>query len=200
MSSTSQGAQPSPDLARRIDAVCKRFEAAWRTGLVGLARQRLRGTARQVADEEDVALSAFDSFCRAAEQGRFADLADRDSLWRLLVVMTARKASQVRRHEGRQKRGGALQPAGEMTGEGEEESLLGQLLSREPTPEVAAQMREECARLLGRLGDDELRQVALLRMEGSTVEEVAARLGCVARSVKRKLHLIRTIWEKELTP
>jgi hypothetical protein len=27
-------------------------------------------------------------------------------------------------------------------------------------------MREECARLLGRLGDDELRQVALLRLEG----------------------------------
>jgi hypothetical protein len=61
-----------------------------------------------------------------------------------------------------------------MAGEAEEESLLGQLLSREPAPEVAAQVSEACARLLGRLGDDELRQVALLRMEGYTVEEVAA--------------------------
>jgi DNA-directed RNA polymerase specialized sigma24 family protein len=167
--------------------------------LVELARQRLRGSARRVADEEDVALSALDSFCRAAEQGRFPDLADRDSLWRLLVVMTARKANQLGRDEGRQKRGGALQPVAEMAGEGEE-ALLDQLLSHEPTPEVAAQMREECARLLGRLGDEELRQVALLRLEGYTVEEVAARLGCVARSVKRKLHLIRNIWEKERTP
>ena len=39
--------------------------------LVGLARQKLRDVPRRVADEEDVALSAFDSFCRNAEQGRF---------------------------------------------------------------------------------------------------------------------------------
>src|SRR5262249_5412187 len=37
--------------------------------LVGLARARLRGTPRGMADEEDVALSAFDSFCRRAERG-----------------------------------------------------------------------------------------------------------------------------------
>jgi DNA-directed RNA polymerase specialized sigma24 family protein len=103
---------------------------------------------------------------------------------------TARAASSS------QKRGGALQPVGELAGEGE--TLLGQLLSREPTPEVAAQMREECARLLGQLGDDERRQVALLRMEGYTVEEIAAWLGCAARSVKRRLRLIRSIWEREL--
>jgi hypothetical protein len=32
--------------------------------LVALARARLRTAARRVADEEDVALSALDSFCR----------------------------------------------------------------------------------------------------------------------------------------
>ncbi|HKI35430.1 MAG TPA: ECF-type sigma factor, partial [Gemmataceae bacterium] len=46
--------------------------------LVGLARKRLQGARRRAADEEDVALSAFDSFCRSAEQGRFPELADRD--------------------------------------------------------------------------------------------------------------------------
>jgi len=39
--------------------------------LVGLARKKLRAAPRRAADEEDVALSAFDSFCRGAEQGRF---------------------------------------------------------------------------------------------------------------------------------
>jgi DNA-directed RNA polymerase specialized sigma24 family protein len=81
-----------------------------------------------------------------------------------------------------------------------EESVLGQVLSREPTPEFAAQMREECERLLRGLGDEELKSVALMRMEGYSVEEIAVRLGCVARSVKRKLQLIRSIWEKELAP
>ncbi|HEY2909926.1 MAG TPA: ECF-type sigma factor, partial [Gemmataceae bacterium] len=65
--------------------------------LVGLARKRLREAPRRGADEEDVALSAFDSFCRNAEQGRFPDLTDRESLWRLLSTFTLRKAAhQVR--------------------------------------------------------------------------------------------------------
>src|SRR5262249_47776007 len=42
--------------------------------LVGLARERLRGWPRAAADEADVTLSAFDSFCRAAEAGRFPRL------------------------------------------------------------------------------------------------------------------------------
>src|SRR6476646_2600314 len=52
-----------------------------------------RGAARRAADEEDVALSAFDAFCRDAERGRFPGLLDRDSLWHLLVTLTARKAA-----------------------------------------------------------------------------------------------------------
>src|SRR5262245_43166917 len=76
--------------------------------LVGLARQRLRHAPRRAADEEDVALSAFDSFCRGAEQGKFPRLHDRDNLWRLLVALTARKAVDLIRHEDRQKRGGGL--------------------------------------------------------------------------------------------
>jgi len=74
--------------------------------LVGLARQKLRGIRRGAADEEDVALSALDSFCRAAAQGRFPDLHDRQGLWPLLVAITARKAIKLIQHERRQKRGG----------------------------------------------------------------------------------------------
>ena len=139
---------------------------------------------------------------RTAEEGRgrFPDLADRDGLWRLLVVMTARKATHLRRDEGRRKPGGAASFTTDTSGEPDEDSVLGQLLSREPTPEIAAQMTEECERLLRGLGHGELRSVALLRMEGYSVEEVADKLGCAPRSVKRKLGLIRTIWEKEMAP
>jgi DNA-directed RNA polymerase specialized sigma24 family protein len=162
--------------------------------LVGLARARLHGTPRRAADEEDVALSAFDSFCRNAERGRFPQLADRDSLWRLLVTLTARKAAHQVRDEGRQKRGGGASPVGDA------EAVLAEALSREPSPEFAAGVAEACQRLLVRLGDRDLRAVALLRMEGYSVEEVADKLGCVPRSVKRKLALIRTVWEKEIPP
>jgi DNA-directed RNA polymerase specialized sigma24 family protein len=157
--------------------------------LVGLARARLAGNPRRVADEEDVALSAFDSFCRNAEQGRFPQLADRDGLWRLLVVLTARKAGHLRRDQTRLKRGGALvEEAGD---------LVQDVLSREPDPAFAALAADQHRQLMGVLTDD-LREVALLRMQGDSVEEIAARLGYASRSIKRKLQLIRALWEREL--
>jgi DNA-directed RNA polymerase specialized sigma24 family protein len=168
--------------------------------LVGLARQKLHSVPRRAADEEDVALSAFDSFCRNAEQGRFPQLLDRDSLWRLLVVFTVRKSAHLLRDEGRQKRGGGLTPVTDTPASSDEEPLLEQVLSREPTPELAAEMTEQCQQLLASLGDEELARIALWRMEGFSVEEIATQLGCAPRSVKRKLHLIRTTWEKETTP
>jgi DNA-directed RNA polymerase specialized sigma24 family protein len=158
--------------------------------LVGLARARLRDAPRRAADEEDVALSAFDSFCRNAEHGRFPDLADRDSLWRLLASFTLRKAAHLVRDAGRLKRGGGA-------GADERSGVLAEALGREPDPGLAAELAEECDRLLAALGDPELKRVALLRMDGHSVEEVAEQVGCAPRSVKRKLHLIRQIWEGE---
>ena len=161
--------------------------------LVGLARHKLHDTPRQAADEEDVALSAFDSFCRGAARGLFPQLTDRDDLWRLLVTLTARKALQLTRRERRQKRRGAvLGDSGP--------SAVEQFLSREPTPAFAAEMAEECERLLGRLGSAELRSIALWKMEGDTTLEIAAKLGRAPRTVERKLRAIRTLWEKEPTP
>jgi DNA-directed RNA polymerase specialized sigma24 family protein len=56
---------------------------------------------------------------------------------------------------------------------------------------------EEYRRLLERLGTDSLRQVAVLRMEGLTGDEIAAKLGCARRTVVRQLSLIRrTLAEK----
>ena len=158
--------------------------------LVGLARKRLADCPRRAADEEDVALSAFDSFCRGAEAGKFPDLTDRDSLWRLLAAFTVRKVSHHLRDEGRQKRGGGIATKGS----GELEEVLG----REPDPALAAEVAGECDRLLDVLGDPDLRQVALLRMDGYSVEEVAVFAGCAPRSVKRKLQLIRTLWQREV--
>jgi hypothetical protein len=63
-------------------AAQKLWEAYYRR-LVGLARQRLGETPRGAADEEDVALSALNSFVEGLAHGRFPQLNDRDDLWRL---------------------------------------------------------------------------------------------------------------------
>jgi DNA-directed RNA polymerase specialized sigma24 family protein len=160
--------------------------------LVGLARARLRGTRRGMADEEDVALSAFDSFCRRAERGHFLRLDDRDDLWQLLFVLTVRKAIGLMRHEARVRRGGGHVASLEDLAAFDLDEVLG----REPTPELAAQMAEEYRRLLESLGDETLRDVARWKMEGWTNREIAARLGCIEKSVERKLRSIRRLWSE----
>jgi DNA-directed RNA polymerase specialized sigma24 family protein len=163
--------------------------------LVGLARKKMQGRRLGVADEEDVAISALDSFYRNAREGRFPQLADSDGLWRLLVVITARKASHLLRDQGRQKRSGGR---GAWTGpldSGGKEPAIEQLIGNEPSPEFAAQVAEEYERLLGLLDDDQ-RTIAIAKLEGLTNEQIAARLNRALRTVERKLKLIRTIWEQ----
>jgi DNA-directed RNA polymerase specialized sigma24 family protein len=169
--------------------------------LVALARARLQGVPRRAVDEEDVALSAFDSFCRGAQRGRFPHLHDRNNLWRLLVVITARKAGDLAQYEARKKRGGALLDEAALSGLHDSAVAgLDRLSGPEPSPEFAAQVAEECQRLLDRLGDGELRSVALWKMEGYSIDEIAAKLGCAPRTVDRKFWVIRTLWEQEAPP
>jgi DNA-directed RNA polymerase specialized sigma24 family protein len=179
-------------------------EMLWRRyfeDLVRLARDRLRGAPRAVADEEDAALNAFDSFLRGVARGRYPRLDDRDDLWRLLVVITERKVFDQTQHERRRKRGG-----GKVVGlpghhgadqDGEDHACLAGVM---PTPEFAALVADQCRSLLARLRDDSLRQVARLRMEGYTNEEVACRLGCSLRTVARKIEIIRRTWIGEEAP
>ena len=75
-----------------------------------------------------------------------------------------------------------------------------QVVGDEPTPAFAAQVADACRRLLDRLGDESLRQVAVCKMEGYGNDEIAARLGCFRRTVARKLGSIRFLWDKEPEP
>ena len=114
------------------------------------------------------------------------------------MTLTARKAADQALRERRQKRGGGrVRSEADLAGGGPEgdANLFGQVADPEPTPEFAAMVAEECRRLLGTLGDETLRQIALERMEGDTNEEIAVRLGCSLRTVLNKLTLIRKRWE-----
>src|SRR6476620_3150858 len=74
---------------------------------MGLARKLLRDAPLGAADEEDVALSAFHSFCSRAADGKFPQLDDRDDLWKILATITIRKASRLAQRERRRKRADA---------------------------------------------------------------------------------------------
>jgi DNA-directed RNA polymerase specialized sigma24 family protein len=157
--------------------------------LVALARARLRAAPRSAADEEDVALSAFDSFYRAAAAGRFPRLDDRDDLWKVLFVLTTRKAIALVHHETCEKRGGTRAEAPDPVPDAVLVAAAG------PTPDEAVEVAENCRRLLDGLGAD-LRIVAVWKMEGYTNAEIAAKIGRVEGTVERKLDAIRRIWRR----
>lgn len=158
--------------------------------LVRLAERRLPLQARRSFDEEDVALSAFHSLCEGVRGGRFPELSHREDLWSLLVVITARKARARLRAESAEKRGGSAAPV---------EVELSNILGTEPTPEFAAELVDESERLLALLDDDDLRSIAIRKLEGYQNKEIAEEMGCALRTIERRLALIRQAWS-ELEP
>jgi len=180
-------------------------EELWRRyfpRLVGLCRKKLAQHPRRAQDEEDVALSAFESLWEGVQKGRFPQLSDRDDLWQLLVVIAARKAIDEIERGTRLKRG-----AGRVRGESgivcdrtaTDEYGIEQVIGNEPTPEFAALVTEEYNRLLESLGDKVLQTIANSKLEGYTNREIAESLGRSVRTIERKLRLIRKKWSHEDT-
>jgi DNA-directed RNA polymerase specialized sigma24 family protein len=173
------------------DEAVSRLWGRYFTQLVTRARERLRS---RVTDGEDVALSAFDSFVRAVEAGRFPQLDDRDDLWQVLLLLTARKAANVARDEHRLKKGGGQVIIG--FGNGGPEGAEPAATSLEPDPAEAVILADEADQLLRILGTDELRRVAVWAMEGYSNEEIANHMGKSVATAERKLRRIRDIWSE----
>ncbi|MDV6032511.1 MAG: sigma-70 family RNA polymerase sigma factor [Phycisphaera sp. RhM] len=165
--------------------------------LIRNVRNHLRGQNRAVADEEDVVVSVFESFYRAAEQGRFPEMSDRDDLWRLLLKMSARKVIDKRRRDRRQRRGGGQRTISLTAGSTDEDALI-EVIGDEPTPDMVLTMTESVESLLSHLGDGQLREIAIGKMAGLCNAELAKRLGCSERTIERRLHLIRETCQQEL--
>ncbi|MEM6473158.1 MAG: ECF-type sigma factor [Planctomycetota bacterium] len=166
--------------------------------LLRYSKNKLPPHFRRVLDEEDVALSAFKSFCIRAADGSLGEIHDRDQLWKLLLTITSRKASGYMRHQTRKKRGGGF-VSGESTflaGDGSE-ALAGidGVADSAASPAMMAEFQNTCEALLDQLDDDMLRTVAMLRLEGYSVNEIAEKLECAKRSIERRLNLIRAIWQ-----
>jgi DNA-directed RNA polymerase specialized sigma24 family protein len=182
------------------------FDELWNhffARLVEEARGRLRhGLRLNGSDEEDVVLSALNSFHRRARRGDFPRLADRDDLWVQLVTLTYQKIVDHRRRDRALKRGGShtVTEADLAARAGDDGVGLGAIVGREPDPAFIALVTEECRCLLDALGDDTLREVALLKMGMFTHQEIADKFGRSLSWVNRKLDLIRSIWEDSAAP
>lgn len=167
--------------------------------LVSLARRRLDSIPPGITDEEDIAQSVFASVWRGAIAGRLNDVMNRDSLWAVLIALTKRKVVDHIRRETAHKRGaGSVLSESSLASDIHNTFTLDWLIGELPTPDFMLALAEENNRLLAMLRDDRMRDIAMKRIEGYAVSEIADNLGISVRSVERKLQLIRTSWAKEL--
>lgn len=171
--------------------------------IVEVARRSLKDSSRRVQDEEDVAVIAFKSLLAGITAGRFPELDHREQLWRLLMVITTRKAAAAIEKDHRQKRGG-----GDVRGDSavmlpeNEGSVVGgfdRLASENPAPDIAAVMADQTRQLLASLPDETAQRVAALKIEGFTHQEIADKLKVNTRTVERRLKQIRELWQKILS-
>jgi DNA-directed RNA polymerase specialized sigma24 family protein len=173
------------------DAAGRLWECYYRR-LVGLACKKLGDLPRRAHEEEYVVQNVLNSFFQCAQEGNLPQLSDRDDLWSLLVVITARKAVNQRVPELRAKRGGGhIRGESALDNDNATSPGIAGIVGAEPTPEFAAQVTEQLYRLMEDLDDPAHRLIAFWKLEGRTNPEIARHLDCSLSAVERKLRMIR---------
>ena len=182
-----QLSEADPLAAQRLwEHFCKR--------LMSYARGRLKAATRRIYDEEDAAVSAFRSLCRGIEAQKFPNVADRDNLWALLLMIASRKIMNRNRYDDQQCRSGGRTISESVLDHTGSSNPLHSISAREPTPELSAEVADLSEYLLNLLPEADLKRLVLLKLEGHTNEEAAEMMGVTRRTVHRKLERIRRIW------
>ena len=188
------------DLKAADDDAARKLWDRYFSRLVVVANRKLGRAERRMADEEDVAIGAFQALCDGAAAGRFEKLQNREDLWSLLVAITSKKAVDQIRHQTSQKRGGGEVRGNSIFGTAKEADNAGfeQVIGEEPTPEFMAQIDEQHRHLLEILHEDIQREIVRYRLAGFSNAEIAKKTGVSLRSVERKLNIVRDAWSTEL--
>lgn len=174
-----------PELFERVrngdDRACFEFWDRYGPMIERVAKRHLSSGMMRRIGPESVMLSACRTFFRRAQAGEF-DLPDTEALWRLLCAITVNKVRMKARYHNRQMRD------------------LGAELHLEIMPDVAGQaadpaadleFEEELQALLMQFEGEE-QQVLELKLEQLSNAEIAERMKCSERTVRRMLNRIET--------
>ena len=149
------------------------------THFLPMLRKRMSEFAKdlRISDEDDIAVNAFYELCKAIENSRFDDIADRTQLWQVLSMIAIRKANDFRKLESAEKRGGKATVLSF-------DCLKLQVASMDERPDLQLEMLEQCEAILSALDDMDLRRVAELKIRGFTNAEISRELGVAIRTVQ----------------
>lgn len=193
MSRTSDWDQLIAGLRDGDHVACAEFCNQYGVMLERVAAKQLSHRLVRRIGPEDVVQSAYRTFFRRVAEGQF-DLPDNDSLWNLMCAITLQKARRVARDQGRQKRSfnqeQYFDPRQSNPNLGED-----RLEGKSTTPLDEAMVADQLFSLLDSLGDEEC-QVLDLKLQQFTNDEIADRLACSERTVRRLTKKIQSKWNQ----
>jgi len=170
------------------------------SALIGSARKQFHGQNPARLDPDELAQSVFNALYRGAIDNRFDRLNDRTGFWTIVLMLTKRKAIDRIRRETRLKRGGAGNSDLSAEGHGSDVSHpdMSELADDVLQPDVIAESDDAFQHLLELLDAEDstgfLKNVAVWRMAGYTVKEIAHTNSRAERTIERKLERIRAVW------
>lgn len=168
-----------------VQDFCQQYGAL----LQQLADRHLSEGLRRRVEAEDVVQSAYRTFLRRAQAGEF-QLADSEGLWRLLCAITLTKVRELARFHRRKRRGFDQEVPLIASPAGSTETPLDPV-DPGPSPAEAAEFADQFQQLMASL-DEEERCFVDLKLQQCTNLEVAARLGCSERTVRRILKRVQS--------
>ena len=173
--------------------VCTDFWMKYGPLLEGVAGRQISSQLQRRVGADDVVQSACRTFFRRVSEGQF-ELPDSDALWRLMCAITLTKARRAARDQNRQKRGMSREQYIDATA-AEQSSAGFELAGRDESPIEAVEVADQLRVVLEGLGEQEC-QVLDLKLQQLTNDEIAERIGCSERTVRRLTKKIQDRWSQ----
>lgn len=157
-----------------------------------IARRKLTGVPRRVADEFAIANEVLLAFHRRAIEGDFDDVREGDLLPLLVRLTHDRVVDEVRRLCAAKRGGGKTRgdsvfaPLG-----GGADAAVNRFREKVESPSTREIVADQVRAILARLPDESMRAVFLLRAEGYSNAEIASELNVSIATVERKRRRIK---------
>ena len=151
-----------------------------------IAERRISAGLNQRVGADDIVQSVCRTFFRRAQSGQF-EFQDPDGLWALLCTITLNKVRQHARYHNRQRR--AINRDQSMSPPGDGPGL--DLAVPEPSAEEISLFVDQLDQLLSGL-DSEEQRIVDLKLQSFTNHEIAQRLDCSERTVRRMVKRVQS--------
>lgn len=171
--------------------------------LVSLAHKKLGGGRRGAMEDEDVAQEAFWGFYRSFKAGKVPHLENRQQLFAVLTIITARKAANrfPRGKKAKQVRVDGESALKYLAGEGESSMPdgLAQVVDSAFGPAEKASLKDFYSHFINALPED-LREIAERWLAGCSNRDIADATGWSVQTIRQKIkQRILPKWQRVAT-